>query len=252
MKPLDLLIPNWPAPKNVRAFTTTRTGGVSVPPYHGKTRTDGGLNIASHVGDQAQAVQENRRILRKLLPNDPLWLTQVHGTTVVDAAIASDYVEADASFTTRSKTVCLVQTADCLPVLFCDTKGTCVAATHAGWKGLAIGVLEATIQTLQNQGAKELIAWIGPGIGPKAFEVNDDVRDLFVAHYPTSSKHFQSIGAQKYLGNLYAIANDILIDHKISHISGGDLCTYTDEARFYSFRRDEITGRMATLIWLEA
>lgn len=251
MTKLDLIIPNWPAPKNVHAFTTTRSGGISVYPYHGKDKNDGGLNIASHVGDDSQAVLENRRILRKYLPNDPLWLTQVHGIKVVNVAKEKDYVEADASFANQPKQVCLVQTADCLPILFCDTKGQLVAATHAGWKGLAIGVVEATIQTLREQGAQEIMAWLGPGIGPNAFEVGDDVRDLFMSRYPTSGQHFKVIGNQKYLGHLYAIAIDILKEHQINQISGGDLCSYSDEKRFYSFRRDETTGRMASVIWFE-
>jgi YfiH family protein len=245
MNPLEhCLLPDWPAPKNVRALQATRIGGVSAAPY-------ASLNLGDHVGDAPLAVAKNRMKLEPLLPSEPVWLKQVHGTTVVDAAQASCQPVGDASISAHAGAVCVVMTADCLPVLLCDAGGTVVGAAHAGWRGLCDGVIEATIHAM-NQPPQSLMAWLGPAIGPAAFEVGDEVRAAFVAQMPEAAGAFVATGTEgKYLADIYRLARLRLAALGITRIYGGDLCTYTDKERFFSYRRDGATGRMGTFIWLE-
>lgn len=239
----DCLVPDWTAPPGVRALQTLRTGGCSPAPW-------ASFNLGDHVGDDPARVTANRAELRQALPAEPLWLTQVHGTTVVDAALAPQGVSADASFATQPGQVCAVMTADCLPVLFCDRAGTIVAAAHAGWRGLLDGVLENTIAALQVVPG-DLLAWLGPAIGPECFEVGDEVRAAFVARDAEVAGCFRAHGS-KWLADIYALARQRLLQAGVTAISGGGACTVSDAERYFSYRRDGVTGRMATLIWLEA
>lgn len=239
----DCLVPDWPAPPNVRALMTTRAGGVSVPPWNT-------LNLGIAVGDDPDAVRENRARLRSILPADPRWLLQVHGDRVVDALQVIDLERADASHTDRPGIVCVVQTADCLPVLFTDRAGTRVAAAHAGWRGLAAGILENTVAALATD-PSDLLAWLGPAIGPTAFEVGDEVRAAFVAASADAADAFVPHGDGKCLGNLHRLARQRLATAGVRNVSGGDLCTVSDPARFFSHRRDRVSGRMAALVWID-
>lgn len=240
-----LIIPDWPAAAGIRAVCTTRIGGVSQAPY-------ASLNLGDHVGDAASAVAENRAILRRVLnlPAEPRWLQQVHGNCAVDAAVQAGSCQADAAYTDRPGVVCAVLTADCLPLLLCDRAGTRVAAVHAGWRGLANGVIERALDSFSMPGS-ELLAWLGPAIGPRAFEVGDEVRAEFVAQDAAATTVFQPSRAGHWYADLYALARQRLAARAVSAVYGGDCCTYTDAARFYSYRRDGSTGRMASLIWLE-
>lgn len=238
----DLIIPDWPAPANVRALQTTRAGGISAPPY-------AALNLGLHVGDQALSVVHNRQRLAHFVPTEPLWLDQVHGTTVVDAGATGCQPQADATYARTAQTVCAVMTADCLPVLLCDCSGTVVAAAHAGWRGLLDGVLEATIDAMQ-AAPDMLMAWLGPAIGSQAFMVGDEVRAAFVAHDAEANAAFQAQPDGKWLADIYALARLRLQRQGITAIYGGGFCTFSDTARFFSYRRDGVTGRMATMIWL--
>lgn len=238
-----LILPDWPAPANVRTLQTTRLGGKSLPPY-------ASLNLGMHVGDVAIEVAANRQLLNRWLPTEPVWLNQVHGISVVDAAQASCVPDADAAFARHRHTVCAVMTADCLPVLLCDDAGTVVAAVHAGWRSLLDGVIEATVQAMAAQG--KVLAWLGPAIGPEAFEVGEEVRAAFIAKDGRAEQAFKPAKtAGKWLGDIYAIARQRLDSVAVSQVYGGGLCTYNDHERFFSFRRDQVTGRMASLIWLE-
>lgn len=239
---VDFLVPEWPAPARVRAVQTTRGGGVSTGPY-------ASLNLGSHVGDDAGAVAYNRRLLESRLPARPRWLNQVHGTAVVDAAIVADGATADAVLATCSATVCAVMTADCLPVLFCSDDGTAVAAAHAGWRGLAAGILEQTVSAMPVTGER-LLAWLGPAIGPTAFEVGDEVRQEFLAKAPEAATAFVAQASGKWLADIYALARQRLAAAGVTRVYGGEWCTVNDGSRFFSYRRDGVTGRMATLIWL--
>jgi YfiH family protein len=242
----NLIIPGWPAPAGVHALVTTRQGGVSTGPW-------ASFNLASHVGDDATAVAANRALLRQSLPADPPWLTQVHGALCVDAGKARSGVEADASFTRQRGVVCAVLTADCLPVLLCDDQASVVSAVHAGWRGLADGVIEASVAAMAVPGER-LMAWLGPAIGPTAFEVGADVRDAFLAHDIQAAQAFTSIAADKWLCDMYLLARQRLQALNIRRITSTDFpgyCTVRDIDRFYSFRRDGVTGRMASCIWLE-
>lgn len=250
---MDQIIPDWPdLPANVGVLSTTRRGGVSLAPFDDGSGT-GGLNLGMHVTDSPLDVLENRTLLRALLPSEPTWLTQVHGTGIVNAANLSDVPEADASFTIAQGVVCAIMTADCLPVLFCDQNGGVVAAAHAGWRGLSAGILEKTVNRMRNAGASEITAWLGPAISPNYFEVGEDVRHAFVAHEASVSDAFKPIVAHKgkYLADIYALARVRLCRIGVYSISGGEFCTVGDSHRFYSYRRDKITGRMASLIWLK-
>ena len=241
----DFIIPDWPAPANVHAAVTTRRGGVSAPPYDS-------FNLATHVEDDPAAVAANRARLRDALelPAEPLWLNQVHGTGVVDAAVAEQGNDADGAFATAPGAVCAVMTADCLPVLLCDRAGTRVAAAHAGWRGLLNGVVEAAVEALDSPPA-ELLAWLGPAIGPDAFEVGEEVRDAFLKDDPGAEEAFRPSPAGRWLADIYRLARRRLVRMGLSAVHGGGLCTFSDAERFYSYRRDGRTGRMASLIWLE-
>lgn len=239
----DWIVPDWPAPKGVRALSTTRLGGVSQPPY-------ASLNLGDHVGDSSEHVAENRARVAAYLPAPPLWLSQVHGVRVVDAALAANGDPADAAFARTRGRVCAVMTADCLPVLFCHQGGQAVAAAHAGWRGLAGGVLEATLAAMAVPG-NEVMAWLGPAIGPSAFEVGDEVQAAFVAAHPAAASAFVARTEGKWLADLYALARLRLNTCGVSAIYGGDRCTLTEADRFFSHRRDRLTGRMASLIWLD-
>ncbi len=240
---IETIIPNWLAPSGVKAYTTTRQGGASVGPYTS-------LNLADHVDDDLQTVLANRQTLRQALnlPNEPCWLKQVHSINVVSSHSTTN-CSADAVYTNQINQVCAVMTADCLPVLFCNRQATWVAAAHAGWRGLANGILENTIQAA-NIPPGDILAWLGPAIGPTAFEVGNDVRDAFIQTLPQAGEAFKSSKNGHWLANLYLLAKQRLQKQGVMEISGGDFCTYTDEQRFYSYRRDKVTGRMASLIWL--
>lgn len=246
------IVPNWPAPENVQAFSTVRSGGVSAYPYHGATLFEGGLNLALHVGDDVNCVIQNRKRLCQHLPHEPLWLNQVHGSRVVEAGKAKGTPHADASFSVTRQAVCLIQTADCLPVLFCDSKGRTVAAAHAGWRGLAGGVLEATLFRMRQAKAGDVLAWLGPAIGASYFEVGEDVRYAFTSRFAVLDGCFRPQPGLpgKYLADIYALARHILRKQGVEAVSGGDFCTVSETSRFYSYRRDGVTGRMATCIWL--
>lgn len=236
------ITPDWPAPAQVKSLMTTRLGGVSQGPY-------ASLNLGSHVEDDAAAVAANRAQLRSMLPAEPVWLNQVHGTRVVQAERAVGVPDADASYTRQPGVVCAVLTADCLPVLFCARDGSVVAAAHAGWRGLAAGVLEAALAAMQVP-PDEVMVWMGAAIGPDAFEVGGEVRDAFIARHPQSVAAFKP-QQQTWLADIYTLARIRLNACGVTAIYGGEGCTYTDATRFYSYRRDGVTGRMATLIWID-
>ena len=241
----DWIQPDWPAPARVRAVSTTRGGGVSSGSY-------AALNLGQHVGDAPASVIENRRRLVTALGlrHGPHWLKQVHGTAVARLTGAPVSAPADAAVTGTAGEACAIMTADCLPVLFCDRAGTRVAAAHAGWRGLAAGVLEATTQAME-AAPGGLLAWMGPAIGPKAYEVGEEVRAAFIAQDPGAAAGFTPGKAPgKWWCDLYMLARRRLEAAGIERIYGGGLCTYTERERFFSFRRDGECGRMATLIWL--
>ena len=243
----SLIVPDWPLPSGVRSLITTRRGGVSAAPFDS-------FNLATHVADAASAVAANRARLAQCLPGEPVWLEQVHGVQVSDA---DAYVPgtpppcADAAIARRAGVVCAVLTADCLPVLFCTDDGRAVAAAHAGWRGLCAGVLEATADRLGVPGAR-VLAYLGPAIGPSAFEVGEEVRDAFVAQDSEAAKCFQPGMPGKWFADLYALARLRLARIGVQTVYGGDRCTFGETERFYSYRRDgPRSGRMASLIWRE-
>lgn len=253
---------DWPAPPGVHAGCTTRQGGVSDAPYDS-------LNLGDHVGDVLGAVTKNRALLKHhcSLPAEPVWLKQAHGNGVVDAGkilppaqmgerggvrrMNASHPEADASYSHHSGVVCAVMTADCLPILLCDKGGSVVAAVHAGWRGLADGVIEATLLHM-GVSASKLMAWLGPAIGPSMFEVGDEVRERFVSADQNAVEAFKPSRQGRWLADLYQLARQRLVEFGVCDVYGGHWCTYIDKARFYSYRRDGVTGRMASLIWLGA
>ncbi len=239
----DWIIPDWPAPGPVRAVITTRTGGHSQASF-------AALNLADHVGDDPAIVAANRAVLseRLNLPSEPLWLEQVHGCDVVE--VGGDQSCADASTTEIPGQVCVVMTADCLPLLICNRAGTRVAAVHAGWRGLADGVIEAALERF-SEGGEELLVWLGPAIGPDRFEVGDEVRAQFLTLNPADEDAFIAAGPGKWLADIYQLARSRLQAANVGYIGGGGYCTVSDAERFFSYRRDGITGRMASLIWIE-
>lgn len=243
---LEWLQPDWPAPSNVKAASSTRLGGVS-------TGVFASLNLGRSTGDADAAVTENRRRLFAALgAPEPGWLHQVHGADVVRAPLTTPEPDADACHTTQAGVVCAVQTADCLPVLFCDAAGTAVAAAHAGWRGLNAGVLEQTVRAMALP-PQNLMAWLGPAIGPSAFEVGEQVRAAFVAHDARAASAFTPAAVpQKFFADLYALARQRLHAAGVMRIYGGGLCTHSDPMRFFSYRRDGASGRMASFIWLPA
>ncbi len=234
------LFPNWNAPANVHAAMTLRIGGVSSSPF-------GSFNLATHVGDDLETVLENRQLLKTELnlPTEPFWLEQIHSNAVIDASADLILSKADASYTHQKNVVCAVMTADCLPVLMCSSDGTQIAAIHAGWRGLATGIISNAVEALKT---KDLIVWLGAAIGADCFEVGDDVRDTFLkksVNYESAFKAHEN----KWLGDIYQLARIELASLGVTQIFGGEFCTMTDTERFYSYRRDNQTGRMATLIW---
>ncbi|MEW7865899.1 peptidoglycan editing factor PgeF [Aeromonas diversa] len=245
--PLFFIQPDWPAPARVRALSTTRAGGLSVGAFTG-------LNLGDHVGDDPATVLANRALLQQeaSIPGRIPWLTQVHGTAVHQAGTPfTTAPEADAACAHQARQPCAVMTADCLPVLFCDRAGTVVAAAHAGWRGLHAGVLEETLNAMGCEPA-EVLAWMGPAIGPNAFEVGPEVRDAFLADQAEAVAAFTpSPNVGKWLADIYALARLRLARAGVSAVYGGEHCTVSDPARFYSYRRDSQTGRMVSLIWLE-
>jgi YfiH family protein len=244
--PDTFIRPNWPAPAHVRACTTTRAGGVSVAGY-------ASLNLADHVGDDPVHVAQNRARLAAalLLPSSPVWLRQVHGVRVVDAGRCGASAEADAAFTLEAGLVCGVLTADCLPLLLCDRRGTRVAAAHAGWRGLAAGVIEAAVASLDVPSA-ELLAWLGPAISAPAYVVGDEVRAAFVTHAAMAAEAFEPAPGGGWQADLYLLARQRLAVLGVKAVYGGERCTFREAAHFYSYRRDGAgSGRMASLIWLQ-
>lgn len=253
---MSWLIPHWPGlPDNIGVLSTTRLGGVSPEPYGDGSGAGGGLNLGNHVGDQPDNVARNRAILCAALPSEPVWLSQVHGVAVANLDQLPQSLpqapEADASLSTTPGKVCLIMTADCLPVLFCDAEGKTVAAAHAGWRGLAAGVLQTTVAAMRAAGAGELSAWMGPAIGPEQFEVGEDVRTAFQQQGAPDA--FRPIAGKpgKYLADIYALARYVLQQAGVQQVHGGEFCTVSDPARFYSYRRDGVTGRQASLIWIK-
>jgi len=243
-----MIWPQWPAPHGVKALVTTRLGGVSHSPWDS-------FNLASHVGDNQIDVARNRQLFQQWLGDGlkPQWLNQTHGTEVLEVSGSNQVFDADAAFSSEINQICTVLTADCLPVFFCDRLANHVAVSHAGWRGLGAGILENTLSTFSAP-PKDIMAWLGPAIGPKHFEVGDDVVDFYRQNYPRLNEKriffpFQG-RSSKFLMDIYEAARQILASQGLRHIYGGDLCTYSDAERFYSYRRENICGRMASCIWL--
>lgn len=242
--PSSWIVPQWPAPPQVRAIVTSREGGHSTASYTS-------FNLSDRVGDDPVAVVANREKLMTVLdlPAAPAWLHQVHGKRAVDAGCLQGNAEADAAYTDRPGVVCAVTTADCLPVLLCDSLGKRVAVAHAGWRGLVSGVLEATVEVLDVPSSR-LYAWLGPAIGQRHFEVGEEVRAAFVKRLPVNRGGFIPSPGGRWLADIYGLACNHLRSAGVDSIYGGGLCTYSEPTRFYSYRRDHTTGRMASLIWM--
>jgi hypothetical protein len=244
---LELIHPDWPAPPGVRAVATTRSGGVSSGAYRG-------LNLGDHVGDDPAAVRENRRRLAAALdlPAEPLWLRQVHGAHVLDAADGRGG-QADAIIAGAPDQVCVVLTADCLPIVVCDDTGTHVGAVHAGWRGLAAGVIEAAIAAFDRRGMepRRLLAWIGPAIGAQAYEVGSDVREALLTRDPAAAATLSANARGRWQLDMPLLARHRLAAAGVARVYGGSLCTHADPDRFFSYRRDGTCGRQGTLVWLE-
>ena len=245
----DILRPAWPAPDHIRALCTTRKGGVSQPPWDS-------LNLGGHVGDNPDQVARNRRILADFIGGTSCsvgWLSQVHGTDVVELTPdnVANVATADASYTRHPGIACAILTADCLPVILTDARGTVIGAAHAGWRSLCGGVLENLISAMAAR-PTDLQAWLGPAIGPDNFEVGPEVRQASINQSPESAQAFTSNGARPghFMADIYQLATLRLNNAGVLSVSGGGLCTVTDNDRFYSYRRDGQTGRMATLVWL--
>jgi len=239
-----LIVPEWAMPKGVAACSSTRIGGVSEGAWES-------LNLGAHCGDNLDHVEENRQRMFAAgrLPSKPVWLEQVHGSDVLKLT-GEPYASkrADASYSNTPGTVCAVMTADCLPVLFCNTAGTEVAAAHAGWRGLCAGVLEETVACFADS-ADNIVAWLGPAIGPQAFEVGPEVRAAFIEKDPQAERAFHPAG-DKFMADIYLLARQRLMNVGVNQIYGGDRCTFTETGDFFSYRRDKTTGRMASFIWL--
>ena len=242
---LEFIYPDWPSPKNINCVTTTRGGGFSKNEY-------ASFNLGGHVKDLTKLVNLNRQKLQQelQLPNEPVWLNQVHGKDVLELDDATQSnITADASHTDMTGIVCAILTADCLPVVFCDQRGEHIAAAHAGWRGLVAGVLEKTLQAFPVVN-EELMCWLGPAIGAEKFEVGSEVMQQFIDKDAMHENAFNAKASDKYLADIYQLARNILTKHGVRSISGGDHCTYSESEKFYSYRRDGETGRMATLIWM--
>lgn len=239
----ELIVADWPAPAGIHALTTTRLGGVSRPPFDS-------LNLGDHVGDNPQAVGENRQRLRQIaaLPAEPLWLQQTHSTQVINEENWQPGIEADAIVSDKTNRVCAILTADCLPVCLYDQQTGKIAAIHAGWRGLVDGIIENTIAHMQAD-PTQLISWLGPAIGPQQFEVGSDVYQAFTQSSAQAVQAFSLQNNGRYLADIYQLARQRLTKCGVEQISGGEHCTVSDPTTFYSYRRDGKTGRMATLIW---
>lgn len=239
---IELIRPDWPAPANVQAFSTTRTGGVSRPPFDS-------LNLAAHVGDAPRSVEANRRLLARYacLPSEPQWLAQCHGNTVVRLPVGGN-PRADAATTVQPDVVCAVLTADCLPLLLCNRDGTQVAAIHAGWKGLCAGVIGNTLAQFDCT-PDQILVWLGPAISQPVFEVGADVYQAFCDRHADNAGAFQQTDAQHWLCDLYQLARLELQSYAVHAIYGGEYCTFDQARCFYSYRREHPTGRIASLIW---
>lgn len=253
MSPADWITPDWPAPPHVRAFVTTRAGGVSEGEY-------ASLNLGMNGGDDAERVARNRAIVRAHLPADPFFLAQVHGADVADAGTQPDAgtpslaenggrPRVDAAVTSIASTVCVVLTADCMPVFFTNARGTRVAVAHAGWRGMAAGVLENTVRALESSPG-EIVAWMGPAIGPDAFEVGPEVREAFLAFDGAAEAAFRSHRPGKFMADLYALARQRLARAGVTQVHGGGFCTFHEAGRFFSYRRVQKSGRMGAFIWM--
>jgi YfiH family protein len=243
---LELILPDWPVAAGVRAAFICRTGGASAPPFDS-------LNIGARVGDDPEAVARNRARVGEVLalPSEPAWLEQVHGSSVIELTRLSPprVPRADAAVARDGGPVCVIQVADCMPVLFAARDGSAVGAAHAGWRGLAAGVLEATVHALEIE-PPQLLAWMGPAIGPRHFEVGEEVRAAFTQHDAATVGAFVPNARGRWQCDLYALARQRLQSLGVRSIHGGDWCTYADPERFFSYRRDGRCGRMAALIWL--
>jgi len=232
---------DWPAAEFIKAGITLRQGGVSEQPYDS-------FNLATHVGDELSAVQQNRLMLQ--VPNEPQWLEQIHSTTVVSLPSEDVIPKADAVYTSEKRIVCAVMTADCLPLLITDKQGSCVAAIHAGWRGLCDGIIEATIKKLPVE-PESLLVWLGPAIGPDVYEVGQEVYDAFTNVEAKAQESFTDVSDGHWLFDIYRLAKSRLNKVGVNHIYGGDHCTLSEEKDFFSYRRDGVTGRMASLIWID-
>ncbi len=256
--PLPQVSIDWPSPARVQTLCTTRRGGVSAGVWGLPQGKPGGLNLGVHVGDQRADVDRNRMRVSNQVGVPIVWMNQVHGTTVLDAdamADLSDTPTADAAVCTRTNRALCIMTADCLPVLLSDSTAACIGAAHAGWRGLVSGVLEATVSAMRARLPKgaRVQAWLGPAIGPAAFEVGDEVRAAFIGHDPRAASAFRAAPApDKWLADLFLLARMRLHDCGVTDVYGEELCTVSDPHRFYSHRRDRVSGRMASLIWISA
>jgi hypothetical protein len=242
--PRDWIVPDWPAPPNVRAFVTTRAGGTSAGDY-------GTMNLGAGSGDEPARVEANRAIVRSHLPSDPAYLAQVHGADVVDLDVATDHdarPRADAASACTPGRVAVVLTADCMPVFLCDRRGARVAVVHAGWRGMAAGVIENAVAALRTE-PRDVIAWMGPTIGPDAFEVGPEVREAFIARDAQAESAFRAGKPGKFMADLYHLARRRLAAAGVEDVHGGGFCTYHEPARFFSYRRVPRSGRMGAFIW---
>ena len=244
---IEVIRPGWPSDDRVRALCTTRHGGFSTGPYEG-------LNLACHVGDENQSVKSNRQLLRQQLglPSEPCWLNQTHSTDVTLLSSSHSYqMNSDAAISRQPGQIAIVMTADCLPVLLCNRDATEVAAIHAGWRGLVDGIIEKTLNKMDSDPA-QLLAWVGPAISQGRFEVGQEVLDLFVDKDKQAVNHFKAIRPGHWLCDLPALAQDQLQQQGLSEIYLSGICSFNDESRFYSYRRNKVTGRMASLIWISS
>lgn len=241
---MNFIEPDWPAPGWIKAYATTRHGGTSRAPYDS-------LNLAEHVGDEAVHVRANRELIKRTLalPTEPVWLVQQHGQRVIDAVIEGECA-ADGAHTRTPNTVCAVLTADCLPILLCDKAGTQVAVLHGGWRGLAGGIIDSGMERMQCQPA-EILAWLGPAISARHYEVDSPVRDGLLARCGGCRQAFQASRPKRWVFDLYEAARVLLAQRGVEAVYGGACCTYAEPERFFSHRRDGLTGRVASLIWIE-
>lgn len=245
------IVPDWPAPAKVRALITTRAGGVSGGPFGGE---GGGMNVGLKSGDAAENVRANRALLRRLLPSEPHWLQQVHGAQVSCADADRGSVQADAAIALQPGKVCVVSVADCLPVLLAAHDGRAVGVAHAGWRGLAAGILQNTVAAIRSalgDTDAQLLAFLGPAIGAKHFEVGEEVLTAMSERLPEARAAFIGTTGNKYLCDLFALGRQALSQAGVDRVFGGGDCTYSDPRRYFSYRRDRITGRHAALIWLD-